>query len=420
MINIGQLEQARIVGGQAQCELLDGLVQVEQGGAGGGVTHQRLDPEKGCHARAARDRRDPVQAGGRIQHHVARGQLDGLAAEGILDLQLAAIVVVRLGQEQSRRQIGAQALVAVRQLHDGAVDVQAVAAARFITIKAGRIDLARQGRRDELGLGAQLAQQVVAQLHGQFGAVIELAVVLDLARQAAAAFDAVFPVRSIEVRPELAHFVLAQYLFDGQQHGVSVRLARAGHKVLRPISARRAQPASAMHTSSSSRRQRSMCATPSAPATASAYICRRPISTASAPSANALKTSAPLRMPPSNSSGKSMPTAARTAGSRSRLAGAPSRPRPPWLETTMPATDIACRRRASSGCSTPFTQTGSAVFASSQARSSQPGASRIAPWNTALSPSCSVTGAVGVAARLALTQLAGMRKPARKARAPAC
>ncbi len=57
------------------------------------------------------------------------------------------------------------------------------------------------------------------------------------------------------------------------------------------------------------------------------------MTTADAPRASARKTSAPVRTPLSSSTGTRPPTWAATSGSMSRLAGAGSTWRPPWLET---------------------------------------------------------------------------------------
>lgn len=50
------------------------------------------------------------------------------------------------------------------------------------------------------------------------------------------------------------------------------------------------------------------------------------------------------------------PTASRTGGSASMGEMAPSRLRPPWLETTTPSAPQSAARVASAGCSTPFEQ----------------------------------------------------------------
>lgn len=55
---------------------------------------------------AARDGFDPVKAGTWVKHHVTGGQFNGVLAVSIFNHQFAAVVAVRVGQEQRYRQIG--------------------------------------------------------------------------------------------------------------------------------------------------------------------------------------------------------------------------------------------------------------------------------------------------------------------------
>ena len=73
----------------------------------------------------------------------------------------------------------------------------------------------------------------------------------------------------------------------------------------------------------------------------------------------------PLRMPLSSSTGTRPSTAATTPGSASSDAIEPSTCRPPWFDTTIPATPASRARRASSGCRIPLSRIGSRVSARS-------------------------------------------------------
>ena len=66
-----------------------------------------------------------MQAARRVEHHVSGRQLDRVHAVGVLDDQLAAVVFVGLGEEQRRREIGANAKRRARDLPDRVVDVVA-------------------------------------------------------------------------------------------------------------------------------------------------------------------------------------------------------------------------------------------------------------------------------------------------------
>lgn len=66
------------------------------------------------------------------------------------------------------------------------------------------------------------------------------------------------------------------------------------------------------------------------------------------------------------------------------LAGSPSRVRPPWFETTTPASPRSTARTVSSGWRMPLTRTGSGVSFRSHTRSAQVGAWAISPWKTTL------------------------------------
>src|SRR6185503_11315636 len=78
-------------------QALDGGIEFEQHGAGGFVPYHALNPEKGRPAAAARHRGDMMTAGGGIEHQVAGRQLDRVTAERVLDHQLAAFVIARIG-----------------------------------------------------------------------------------------------------------------------------------------------------------------------------------------------------------------------------------------------------------------------------------------------------------------------------------
>jgi hypothetical protein len=109
-----------------------------------------------------------MQAGGRIEHHVARGQLDAVHAVAVIDLQFAAIVVGRIGQEQRGRDIGTQLASAVRMDAHAAIDM-GEGHALAIAIEHGRIDQVGQRRADEARMPLQRGDDEVLALQGDLG-----------------------------------------------------------------------------------------------------------------------------------------------------------------------------------------------------------------------------------------------------------
>ena len=69
-------------------------------------------------------------------------QLHAVDAVGVLDHQLAAVVVLGVGEEQRRRQVGADAVRRARHLADGVVDVAAERLAARVAVEERREDRA--------------------------------------------------------------------------------------------------------------------------------------------------------------------------------------------------------------------------------------------------------------------------------------
>jgi hypothetical protein len=72
-------------------QLLDRPVEIEQQRPRGVVADHRLDPEEARQPDPARHWGDAVEARCEVQHHVARGELDDLAAAWPHDDQFAVI-----------------------------------------------------------------------------------------------------------------------------------------------------------------------------------------------------------------------------------------------------------------------------------------------------------------------------------------
>src|SRR5690606_12616450 len=114
-------------------ELLDAGVELQQQLPLRLVAHKALHPEERRHARTAGHRRDPVQAARGIRDQVAGRELHLVLAVGVVHHQLAAVVFVRVGEEQGAGHVAAQAgrrlASGDRHCHHRAVDMEAVLAA---------------------------------------------------------------------------------------------------------------------------------------------------------------------------------------------------------------------------------------------------------------------------------------------------
>ena len=103
----------------------------------------------------ARHRLDPVQAGGGIEQQMAGRQLDRLRAEIVLDHQLAAVIGVRILEEERRRKVAADAELAAAVDAHRIVDMGAERLAALVAVEQRREDLERQRRGDEQGRAAE-------------------------------------------------------------------------------------------------------------------------------------------------------------------------------------------------------------------------------------------------------------------------
>ncbi|MCY1355465.1 hypothetical protein D9M69_418860 [compost metagenome] len=199
--------------------LADTRVHLEQQRTLAVVAHHALDPEERRHPRAARDRRHVVDAGGRVQHHMPGRQLHALLAIGVLDHQFAAVVLVRLGQEQRCRQVAADTEAGAAQVADRVVDMVGKGVPALVAVEQRRIDLQRQRRREEQCVVAQRILDQVANLARRGRAFGQLQVALGQRRLVARGFIAVGPWRGIDDLPHLRHLVLGEYVGNLQQHG---------------------------------------------------------------------------------------------------------------------------------------------------------------------------------------------------------
>ena len=123
VVDAGQLDCLRIVTPEPLGKRLDCRVEIEDHAAGMSIADHALQPEEGRNPLSPRHRRHHVQAGRWIEHEIAGRQFDLMRAVEILDHELPAVIVLRLGQEQRRRQIGADAQAREAIAAHGIVDM---------------------------------------------------------------------------------------------------------------------------------------------------------------------------------------------------------------------------------------------------------------------------------------------------------
>ncbi|MNC27967.1 hypothetical protein D3C75_761570 [compost metagenome] len=181
-----------------------------------------------------------MQAGAGVQHQVTGSQLDLLHAIGVLDHQLAAVVAVRIAEEQRGRQVGTHPLRAALGLAQGVVDVEAEIAALAVAVDQRREHLVRQGCRHEARGLPQAVDQRTADLLGQRVAFRQLQVVLGLGRLVAGRDLAVGPVGLLQRLADTGQFIGVKQAGDVKQHGGSTVGKCKGAMILIPFCATQA------------------------------------------------------------------------------------------------------------------------------------------------------------------------------------
>src|SRR6188472_3947983 len=113
---------------------------------------------------------------------MARWQLDRVNAEGVLHHQFAAVVLVRIGEEQRRRKIGPYSRTVGPRLTDGIVHVIAERLSAAVAVEQWREHTQRQRRRDEQRVSAQRIEDDLTNLPRYWMILRQLHVVLGACR----------------------------------------------------------------------------------------------------------------------------------------------------------------------------------------------------------------------------------------------
>jgi len=186
------------------------------------ITQHALDPEERGQPRAGGDGGDLVQAGARVQHHVARRQFHPLVAVGVFDHQLATLVLIRVAQEQRGRQVGAHRLRlaggGVVVAH-GVVHMEPEGLPRLIAVEQRRENATRQRRREERAVAAECIEDGRAdRTRGRIG-LGQLQVVLGLRGLVTRGQAAVGPAGRGQLLAGLGDLLGGEDVGNVQQHG---------------------------------------------------------------------------------------------------------------------------------------------------------------------------------------------------------
>src|SRR5690606_40883224 len=102
-----------------------------------------------------------------IEDNMAGRQLHHMTAISVLDDKLTAIILIRIAEEESARNIGADAMRRAGHTENRIVHMVAIGAAALIAIEAWRQNLERQRGGHEAIIAAQTLKNEVTQLAGQ-------------------------------------------------------------------------------------------------------------------------------------------------------------------------------------------------------------------------------------------------------------
>src|SRR5579859_6354244 len=124
VIEAGEANDRSIVANLSR-ERLDRTVELKQHLALIAAAHHALHPEEASQPTAARDRLDPMHASRGVEDEITGRGVGARLAVGVVDDEDAAVMIGRVGQEKSCRQVGADAVRGAADLAHGIVDMGA-------------------------------------------------------------------------------------------------------------------------------------------------------------------------------------------------------------------------------------------------------------------------------------------------------
>lgn len=159
-----------------------------------------------------------VEAGGRVDDHVAGGEFYGFRAVGVLDGKFSAIVFIGLGEKEGAGEVGADALAAWEGA-DGSIDVGAELLTAGVAVEHRRKIVERERCGHEEGICREGIEDDLSCLDG--GGVIarDLHVVFCLGGLVASGFLAVFPDGGFEFFPAVGNLLRAEDIRNAKDHG---------------------------------------------------------------------------------------------------------------------------------------------------------------------------------------------------------
>lgn len=193
-------------------QALDTEVEIEEEGAFAVVANHALYPKKGTESAAFGYGGDVMEAGGGVEDHVTCGKLYFFCAVGVFDAEFAAFIFVGFGEEKCGGKVCADLLLGAGDYADGAVDVGAEGLATCIAVEHGGKYVQGNGGGEEELVGAEGAENCVANLLGDGVLGKELGVVFDAGALVACGGFAVYPVASFEELAGLGDLLCCEYI----------------------------------------------------------------------------------------------------------------------------------------------------------------------------------------------------------------
>src|SRR5882757_10308122 len=159
-----------------------------------------------------------MQTRGRIDHHVSQRQLRFMNAVGVLDDQVATVIVFGRSQKEGRREVAAHAVRASLYMTDRVVYMRAKGLPTAITVEERWEDLHGQSGRDEERILAKRGEDHVTDLHCRGMALGDLQIIFGLGRLMAGSHAAIYPLSRSESSLCVRYLIGGQDMRNRNQH----------------------------------------------------------------------------------------------------------------------------------------------------------------------------------------------------------
>jgi hypothetical protein len=153
-----------------------------------------------------------------IQDHATRGKLDPLHAVVIFDHELAAVVLIRVGKEESRRKIGPNAMFGSAHLADRVIDVGTETLSARISIEQRWKYLSRKCCGNEQRILFKCGEDDITELDRVRIMLGQLHVIFCTSRLMAGSYIAIDPLRRLEQATAYRNLLGGQHIGNLDQH----------------------------------------------------------------------------------------------------------------------------------------------------------------------------------------------------------